>query len=155
MSEFIDREEAISKIKAAYCCGCNDYNGVKCRACQIMDAMDVLEDAPAVNFETVRMQWRKTAENPPKQEDTDPRSATVLTVQVGIGFVTAWEWHIVADFPEEFPIWMPMPKGLPRPAHSLQRQLKAQRIFTNAHHAAERISRNDFNKEGWMGGKRR
>lgn len=26
--------------------------------------------------------------------------------------------------------------------------------YTNAQHAAERISRNDFNKEGWMGGKR-
>ena len=47
MSEFIDREKAIAKIKAAYCCGCNNYGGVKCRACQLMDAMDVLEDEPA------------------------------------------------------------------------------------------------------------
>lgn len=35
-----------------------------------------------------------------------------------------------------------------------KRQLKAQRIYTNGNHAAERISRNDFNKEGWMGGLR-
>lgn len=48
MSEYIDREKAIAKIKAAYCCGCENYNGVRCRACQIMDAMDVLEDEPAV-----------------------------------------------------------------------------------------------------------
>lgn len=48
MSEFIDREKAIANIKAAYCCGCENYNGVRCRACQIMDAMDVLEDEPAV-----------------------------------------------------------------------------------------------------------
>ena len=48
MSEFIDREKAIAKIKAAYCRGCNNYNGVKCRACQLMDAMDVLEDEPAM-----------------------------------------------------------------------------------------------------------
>lgn len=48
MSEFIDREKAIAKIKAAYCCGCNNYGGVKCRACQLMDAMDVLEDEPAM-----------------------------------------------------------------------------------------------------------
>lgn len=46
MSEFIEREKAIARIKAAYCCGCNDYGGVRCRACQIMDAMDVLEDEP-------------------------------------------------------------------------------------------------------------
>lgn len=45
MSEFIDREKAIANIKAAYCCGCENYNGVRCRACQIMDAMD---DARAV-----------------------------------------------------------------------------------------------------------
>ena len=44
MSEFINREKAIANIKAAYCCGCEHYNGVRCRACQIMDAMDVLED---------------------------------------------------------------------------------------------------------------
>lgn len=36
-----------------------------------------------------------------------------------------------------------------------KRQLEAQRIYTSAHHAAERISRNDFNKEGWMGGRKR
>lgn len=48
MNEFINREKAIAKIKAAYCCGCNDYGGVKCRACQLMDAMDVLEDEPAM-----------------------------------------------------------------------------------------------------------
>lgn len=48
MSEYIDREKAIAKIKAAYCRGCENYNGVRCRACQIMDAMDVLEDEPEV-----------------------------------------------------------------------------------------------------------
>ena len=69
----------------------------------------IVESTPtAANTDVQR--WRKTAENPPKAEDADPRSATVLTVQVGVGFVTAWEWHIVADFPEEFPLWMPMPE---------------------------------------------
>ena len=48
MSEFIGREKAIANIKASYCCGCEHYNGVRCRACQIMDAMNVLEDEPAV-----------------------------------------------------------------------------------------------------------
>lgn len=58
MSEFIDREKAIANIKAAYCCGCENYNGVRCRACQIMDAMDVLEDEPAVVPDVQR--WSKT-----------------------------------------------------------------------------------------------
>ena len=68
MSEFIDREKAIANIKAAYCCGCEHYNGVRCRACQIMDAMDVLEDEPAVVPDVQR--WRKTAEEPPAEKDS-------------------------------------------------------------------------------------
>lgn len=39
MSVFIDREKAIARIKAAYCCGCENYNGIKCRACQINGIM--------------------------------------------------------------------------------------------------------------------
>lgn len=66
MSEFIDREKAIANIKAAYCCGCENYNGVRCRACQIMDAMDVLEDAPAVVPDVQR--WRDPDKDPPKVE---------------------------------------------------------------------------------------
>ena len=31
----------------------------------------------------------------------------------------------------------------------------AERVYTNAHCAAERISKNAFNQEFWMGGKRR
>lgn len=69
MSEFIDREKAIANIKAAYCCGCENYNGIKCRACQIMDAMDVLEDEPAVVPDAQR--WRKTAEEPPTEADAN------------------------------------------------------------------------------------
>ena len=69
MSEFIDREKAIANIKAAYCCGCEHYNGVRCRACQIMDAMDVLEDEPAVVPDVQR--WRKTAEEPPTEADAN------------------------------------------------------------------------------------
>lgn len=36
-----------------------------------------------------------------------------------------------------------------------KRQLKAQRIYTNGNHAAERISRNDFDKEGRMDGRKK
>lgn len=67
MSEFIDREKAIANIKAAYCCGCENYNGIKCRACQIMDAMDVLEDEPAVVPDVQR--WRDPDKDPPKVEE--------------------------------------------------------------------------------------
>lgn len=86
-------------------CDDGDFNvKIHCENEQMMD------EAVALLNLANRMHWRKTAENPPKAEDADPRSATVLTVQVGIGFVTAWEWHIVADFPEDFPVWMTMPE---------------------------------------------
>jgi hypothetical protein len=50
------------------------------------------------------------------------------------------------DCPDRHPICH---DSCPRYAE-YKRQLKAQRIYTSAHHAAERISRNDFDKEGWM-----
>nr|DAG77400.1 MAG TPA: hypothetical protein [Caudoviricetes sp.] len=55
------------------------------------------------------------------------------------------------DCPDRHPICH---DSCPRYAE-YKRQLKAQCIYTNAHHAAERISRNDFDKEGWMGGRKR
>lgn len=39
--------------------------------------------------------------------------------------------------------------------HAWRAEHEAEICYTNANHAAECIGRNDFNKEGWMGGKRR
>lgn len=36
-----------------------------------------------------------------------------------------------------------------------RQQHAAERVYTNARHAAERISKNDFDKEHWMGGRRK
>lgn len=109
MSEFIDREKAIANIKASYCCGCEHYNGVRCRACQIMDAMDVLEDEPAVVPDVQR--WRKTAEEPPTEADAN-EDGDVLSINnnPSDGFITNWPWNMVAAFPENLTVWMPMPK---------------------------------------------
>ena len=109
MSEFIDREKAIANIKAAYCCGCKNYNGIKCRACQLMDAMDVLEDEPAVVPDTQR--WRKTSENPPTEADAN-EDGCVLSININRGDTntTNWFWNVVAAFPDCFPVWMPMPE---------------------------------------------
>jgi hypothetical protein len=113
MSEFIDREKAIANIKAAYCCGCENYNGVRCRACQIMDAMDVLEDEPAVVPDVQR--WRKTAEEPPTRKDGD-EIGTILcagyhcNIRDGLWLENIMPWHVVRDNPGMFPLWMPLPK---------------------------------------------
>jgi hypothetical protein len=44
--EYLERSALIERIKKAYCDGCENYNGVRCRACGIGDAIDVVEDAP-------------------------------------------------------------------------------------------------------------
>lgn len=108
MSEFIDREKAIANIKAAYCCGCEHYNGVRCRACQIMDAMDVLEDEPAVVPDAQR--WRKTSENPPTKKDAEKADSFVHYSE----FYKKWRicqqtWEVVA-LQDEYPFWMPLPE---------------------------------------------
>lgn len=106
MSEFIDREKAIANIKAAYCCGCENYNGVRCRACQIMDAIDVLEDEPAVVPDVQR--WRDPDKDPPKVE-----TEVLVLVDCGKGYCittafyedgtvsqyeSVWQWEDVDDY---------------------------------------------------------
>ena len=41
--DLISRKAAIDRIKA-YCDGCDNYNGVRCRACQIADAMAAVDE---------------------------------------------------------------------------------------------------------------
>lgn len=51
--EYIDREAAIENIKRVYCTGCNSYNDVMCRACQIDDAILQIDAEPAADVATV------------------------------------------------------------------------------------------------------
>lgn len=53
MAECIEREATIKRIKEVYCVGCNSYNGVRCRACGIGDAIDMIENAPAADVAPV------------------------------------------------------------------------------------------------------
>lgn len=53
MAEYIEREETIKHIQKTYCAGCNSYNGVRCRACGIGDAIDMIENAPAADVAPV------------------------------------------------------------------------------------------------------
>lgn len=56
-TEYLERNALIERIKKAYCDGCENYNGVKCRACGIGDAIDVVEDAPTALERTARWIW--------------------------------------------------------------------------------------------------
>lgn len=50
----IDANAVLKEIKETYCTDCNNYNGVICRACNWMDAMDYIEDAPTIYAQPVK-----------------------------------------------------------------------------------------------------
>ena len=55
MSRLIDADARIEEIKKANCTGCDNYHGIKCRACWVDDAISLIDDAPAVDaVEVVR-----------------------------------------------------------------------------------------------------
>ena len=48
MSDLISKSALIEQIKNIYCKDCNNYNFVKCRACEYDDAMREIYDAPTI-----------------------------------------------------------------------------------------------------------
>ncbi len=51
----IDANARIEEIKQAHCTGCESYDGVRCRACWVDDAIGLIEDATTVDaVEVVR-----------------------------------------------------------------------------------------------------
>lgn len=59
-----------------------------------------------------RLHWRKTEEVLPTEEDADERGNVLAVEKCGAfeGSVETWEFDTVARFPDEYPIWMPLPK---------------------------------------------
>lgn len=57
----IDANTLIKRIEGTHCKDCDSYNGAMCRACEWMDAMDYIEDAPTVNAQPVKHgKWYET-----------------------------------------------------------------------------------------------
>lgn len=55
MARLIDSDKRIAEIKNQYCTGCDNYGGVRCRACWVDDAICLIDDAPTVDaVEVVR-----------------------------------------------------------------------------------------------------
>lgn len=54
----IDRNAVLQLIEDTYCKDCNNYNGVRCRACNFDDAMSTLDAVPTLDYAPVRhSQW--------------------------------------------------------------------------------------------------
>ena len=57
----IDANAVLKEMKETYCTDCNNYNGVCCRACEHMDDMDFIEDAPTIDAHPVKHgTWNRT-----------------------------------------------------------------------------------------------
>lgn len=64
----IEANSLIKEIESNHCKGCDNYNGAMCRACEWMDAMDYIEDAPTIDAQPVKRGrwsecWRDPARN--------------------------------------------------------------------------------------------
>ena len=71
----------------------------------------VIESCPPIDPDSLQLQWRKTAEDPPKAEDAN-EDGCVLSININPGDMntTNWPWNMVATFPDCLPVWMPLPK---------------------------------------------
>ena len=54
MPRYIDADAFDADCRKRYCTDCNNYNGVKCRACWVDDMLGDVEDAPTVSPDEVR-----------------------------------------------------------------------------------------------------
>jgi hypothetical protein len=55
MTDLISREAAVDHVKSVFCKGCNNYDGIRCQACEVDDVLlDVFDGVPAVDAEPVR-----------------------------------------------------------------------------------------------------
>lgn len=50
----VDRNSVCQLIEDTYCKDCNNYNGVRCRACNFDDAMSALDAVPTLDYAPVR-----------------------------------------------------------------------------------------------------
>jgi hypothetical protein len=49
MARYINEDEFIAWVKEHWCADCQNDNGLRCRACWIDDAIDIVEEAPEVD----------------------------------------------------------------------------------------------------------
>lgn len=53
MAEYIERDALMLRIKEIHCAECDSYNGVRCRACLVDDALDYIDSEPAADVAPV------------------------------------------------------------------------------------------------------
>ena len=51
MAEYIEKEALMHRIKEIHCAECDNYHGVRCRACWVDDTLDYIDSEPAADVE--------------------------------------------------------------------------------------------------------
>jgi hypothetical protein len=66
MPRYIDAETFDADCRKRYCTDCDNYNGLKCRACWVDDMLSEVEDAPTVSPDEARGvgKWIKRFDGP-------------------------------------------------------------------------------------------
>ena len=54
MKEYVERDALMLRIKEIHCAECDSYNGLRCRACWVDDALDYIDSEPAADVAPVR-----------------------------------------------------------------------------------------------------
>ena len=54
MAEYIEKEALMRRIKEIHCAECDNYHGVRCRACWVDDTLDYIDSEPAADVAPVR-----------------------------------------------------------------------------------------------------
>ena len=58
MTEYIEREALMRRIKEIHCAECDSYHGVRCRACWVDDTLDYIDSESAADVAPVMHgQW--------------------------------------------------------------------------------------------------
>ena len=88
----------------AFCGGC----GAKMKN---TDVKRVIAASREIELARRQLEWIRTAEKKPTAEDAN-EDGCVLSININPGDMstTNWPWNMVAAFPDNLPVWMPLPK---------------------------------------------
>lgn len=53
MAEYIEREALMHRIKEIHCAECDNYHGVRCRACWVDDTLGYIDSEPPADVAPV------------------------------------------------------------------------------------------------------
>lgn len=119
-SRLIDADKLIEQIKKTYCEGCDNYNGMRCKACPNDDEIKDIDSAPTIDAVS---EWIPCSERLPKIGEHHISEPCIVYCKGGVYAFAELEenifgqvgWNCERDDDYHEPIdevlaWMPLPK---------------------------------------------